>query len=247
MKRLKFLLCGICVLFSQTIQADCDCDCDNNFYIGVDGGFAFGLVQSRSDFDPGNAITITGSTTFDAHIGAGFHVGANAGYWLRSNLRADISYSYMRVPLTWVVQFAFPDPEFSSDFYTLYDNCHLVLGNAYYHLNNFFVNDYSPYISGGVGVAFNAAGKTDVRFRQGQLGAHLNPYTNTNFAARFGVGLMKPFCGHALDMGFNFLFIGAVKTGETLLGLNGFSGIVEPNRHHMNWVGTFYVGFKYGL
>lgn len=256
MRNLIFLTCAL--ILTQIGHANCQ-----NFYIGVDGGFAYGLVQARSDFSVNNintpppAVPPSASTTYNCSNGPGFHVGANAGYWLCPSLRTDISYSYIKTPVRWETQYVFSSPDFlevASDFFAAYNNCHLILWNGYYHLNQFFnCVDFSPYISGGIGLAVNSLGKTDVRNNGGILIGRINNATNTNFAARFGLGFLKPFCNWVLDMGFNFQFIGAIKTGTTLSLFpradlpSGLDQPINRHQHFSNWLGTFYVGIKYGL
>jgi opacity protein-like surface antigen len=215
----------------------------SRFYVGLDGGWATGFSTSKRDLGGGPLASTSSSISYGLSIQAGYNVGANIGFILCPCLRTDFSYTFLSNPVKWQNQSS-GGAAFSLNAQL---HSHLLLWNAYLHLNDFSsCCSFSPYLTGGIGFAINDLGKVSERNASSVLTSNDQGHSHTNFGARFGLGLLKPFRSTwVLDMGTFINYIGTVESGNRQTPLAGGSSIpIQPYRHIDNWIGTFYVGVK---
>ena len=223
--------------------------CYSYFYVGLEGGWIHRLrhIPKHSGVGVNNI-----GTSFDAKAQQGYHVGASIGYRLNTLLRMDISYTYLH-PKTfnWTADFLGEQPDtFKAKF-----NTHLVLFNTYVHLNGLCCPfpTWDPYITCGVGAALSRLDNIQELF-SGIYYAKIQPYTQTQFAGRVGVGVMKYFCRcWILDLGFNANYIRSIRSGNERETFN-IPGVsvashekIGVYRFNNLWIGNFYLGLKYAF
>ncbi len=221
-------------------------DVFNQVYVGFEGGWGTGLFKSNRSIHNGPAATLTSTVDFGLDILPGYHVGGNVGYVFNRCWRTDISYTYLHNVVQWQTAFLGT----STHSFDATHHTHLILWNAYLHLTDYLNGclGFSPYLTGGVGVAINVLNTIKERDFSTTLLARDNGSRHKNFGARFGMGVLKPFCDQlALDMGFNVNFIGNIRSGRRQNLTTGGSVPITSFRHSNNWITTFYVGLKYRI
>jgi opacity protein-like surface antigen len=245
-KKIGLLICCTALLFASFSNKAHGAFILDDLYVGVDGGWSTGLFASNRSIHGGPLSLASSSVSYGLDVVAGYHVGGNVGLAICRCCRTDLSYTYFNNPVKW--QNAFFGTGTNS--YDAKLQTHLVLWNAYLHASD-YVNDclgFSPYVGAGVGAAFNHLGKITERTFGATVFAHNSGHTEANFAARFGLGLLKPFCHRwALDMGFNFNYIGRAQSGKTQELITGVPITINPYKHSNIWLATFYLGLKYRI
>ena len=224
--------------------------CYSYYYVGFDGGWMLRLkhVPPHSRVGAGNL-----GTAFDAKAEPGYTVGASIGYRWNCLLRTDISYTFLHPKShNWKTRF----PLDVTESFKAYLHSHLVLFNTYFHPNEFLClfSSLDPYITCGVGVAINQLDHIKEFTPSGIFYSEIQSYTQTQFAGRLGVGVMKYFCRcWIMDVGFNANYIKSIRSGNERETFNvpGVSTAGHEKigvfRFKNNWIGNFYLGLKYAF
>lgn len=219
------------------------------YYIGIDAGWSFGLSKSRSYH---NGADFAGRSS-DARARSGYSISAEIGRQWNSYISADIQYTFLSNPFEWKVAFSSTDIEKV----TAHTNIHLLLVNGFINLNKnplFRVNYFDPCLAGGIGVAFNSLKDIEEKaFNNSNLtGDTITSHTETNFAARVAIGIMK-YLGNCriINLEFNSYYIGTLSSGNMRKIINPVAGPVGtqerigPYKFKNNWMGTLTLGAKY--
>lgn len=223
--------------------------CYSYFYVGLEGGWIHRLRHIPKHTRVGGNNE---GISFDAKIKQGYHIGANIGYRLNTLLRMDVSYTFLHPKsFIWKARFPGNDVEtFQAQFHS-----HLVLFNTYVHLNGLCCPfpTWDPYITCGVGGALSRLDQIKEFSPTGIYFSKIQPYTQTQFAGRVGIGIMKYFCRcWILDLGFNANYIRSIRSGnerETFLTPISIDGHQKIGVYRFNnlWIGNFYLGLKYAF
>jgi hypothetical protein len=256
MKRLLILLFFFSLFFRQAdarlsdLALNCSpkcCGLFDNYYIGCEGGWSAPfLITPRSSETEFRGIP---RISRDLHLSSGYHFGLNVGCMCNRYMRVDISYTFLSNPARWRLQLDGMEGTFDAQLHT-----HLVLFNGYLHLNKLcrLKLHFAPYLTAGIGAVVTDL--THVKEHNAPALFTLvngeRGITDSNFAARVGLGFLKPFfCNWVIDAGFNLNYIGGIATGNQLpLDEILITGIIpDPLEHPHNWISTLFIGLKYQL
>lgn len=223
-------------------------DC-HPFYVGVDAGWCGGIGRSTSQ----GSGTVHIGKNFDAHAQSGWIVNTQVGYKFNQWSRAEIQYVYFKNSYKWVTDFGGGDVEnFTSKIAS-----HLALVN--YHLDlgsSCYPSCFKPYITGGIGLAFNTLSDIEERspfgfnFPSDVVFANIESHTHTNFCAQVGMGVSKSFYRRLLvNLKFNAYYLGTIKSGNTRDLVNSsvpaIGTQIGPYKFENIWMGSFTLGIGY--
>ena len=224
--------------------------CYSYFYVGGEGGWLQRLrhVPNRLGVGFNNL-----GTAFDAKVYPGYTVSANIGYRWNCLWRTDFSYTYFH-PKSLQGKTRFPINVVES--FKAHLHSHIALFNTYVHLVGLceLFPCFDPYITCGVGVALNRFDHIQEFNTAGIHYANIQPYTQSQFAGRLGVGVMKYFCrSWILDLGFNANYIRSIRSGNERETFN-IPGVSVASHEKIGiyrfknlWIGNFYLGLKYAF
>jgi len=210
------------------------------WYLGVEGGWAFGLNETPDS--PGVGGNFNG-TAFGTQLTDGWAINVRVGRRFSPRWRADFSYSQMHGSYNWETFFpGFADPSgFRSEV-----TSHLLLVSGYWHFwppaERTRGLRIDPYVGAGIGVAFNKLYDTDeFTLSTGQVYAKVFSDTTSSFAARFTFGThwwLTP--NLALDFAFATSYVGDIQSDD----FRNFGGVQPIGRYdfHDNWIGTATLG-----
>ncbi len=178
---------------------------------GVGGGFL-----SASATDTFNNSSLSESSLFDVGVGYQYN------NWLRGDvtleLRGGGHFQSLEVvndparPLGGAQQFA--------DFYRANVRTYLGMANVYADLGSW--NGVTPYVGGGLGVAYNQiygftdTGSNYINGVNSSSGGYFSPGSKTSFAWALMAGLdFKVTQSLTMELGYRYLSYGGFKTGAT--------------------------------
>jgi hypothetical protein len=261
-QQIRSFLVAMAVMSCFSLQADLFCW--NDIYVEAGGGFVTGLSRAKDDIGIGVISHGGNGIATNAQLLPSGFVEAKLGYRWCPWLRFDVSYTYVPAQYNW--QEIFGDGAvfgFASD--TVYEsdlNSHIVLANAYIQFDQLCdLNPcwcVSPYIMGGVGAVWNNL--TNIKQFVSLLTltppiqiAAVKDHTTSNFAARFGLGLLTRFYCVTFNTAVRATYINTIKTGNTQTSTAVVSGVgpvgtvlsVFPTEFRNNWLADFYVGVNY--
>jgi hypothetical protein len=217
-------------------------------YWGVDAGWSFGIGESNSH---GSGANFTGKS--DARAQSGWTINAQVGCILSRWSRTEIQYLFLKNSYKWMTEF---NGGIIENF-TSRMHAHLALVNYYLGLGPLFKYAcLDPYITGGVGLAFNSLFDIEERTPFGGEGpadvvfAKIKSHVHKNFCAQIGAGIRKSFGKRwLLNMKFNAYYLGTVKSGNTRDVLPPFIPIknqkIGPYKFENMWMGSITLGMGY--
>lgn len=177
---------------------------DPNLYGRIDTGYSW-----ATDSDGSSAI-----------------VGAGLGYKFTDNIRADVTLGYRG----WYKASASTNVGASTVSGNADTKSFDGFANVYYDIGHF--GRFTPYIGAGAGFANNRLDTASVLVN-GVTVASINSNSRTDFAWQAGVGTAYQITDAvALDVGYRYVDLGKISTGDTLTinGGGSFSGAtVEKN------------------
>lgn len=221
----------------------CFCQDWHPWYVGVDGGWAFGLNQTPD-------VTGTGAFfdghTFGTQLRDGSNFAVRLGLRFSPRWRADFSYTNIHGDYHWRTAFfgGTSVSGFQSD-----ATSNVLLVSGYFHFfppaercNRLRLD---PYVGAGIGAAFNTLAGT-AEFPDGNpAGQYATVFGDTTacFACRFVLGnhlWITP--NFAMEMSFATFFVGDFQTDDFR---NSGGTIQQIGRYdfHNNWIGTAQMGF----
>lgn len=230
--------------------------CWDDFYAEVGSGFVTGLGRAKGTIGVGPVMFNGNAIAINAESLPGWFVEGKLGYICSPCLRFDASYTFISSEYHWQGVFGVASEldlgtpsVFESDL-----NAHIALFNAYVQLdqlcNATACWSVSPYIMGGIGAAWNNL--NDIQLLISPIGfvpaveyAKLKDHTTTNFAGRFGLGLLARVSCFTFNTAVRATYIGSVKTGDSRTNPGTSSIPIIPFDLKNNWLGDFYVGLNY--
>jgi hypothetical protein len=245
MRLINFFVVVIAFVGSFPLQASLCCL--DNIYIEAGGGFVTGLSRARDEFGVEAVSTSGNGIATNAQILPGGFAEAKIGYLCFPCLHFDVSYTFVTSRFNWqeisgtnsTFDFA-TTSVFNADL-----NSHIVLANAYLQLDQLCCDAtpcwcVSPYLMGGVGAVWNDLFNIKQFVSPTTLSSvgliRMPEPITSNFAARFGLGVLARFYCVAFNAALRATYINAIKTSNT-----GTSSTTIRN----NWLGDFYVGVNY--
>jgi hypothetical protein len=224
----------------------CGCEDWVPWYIGLDGGYAFGLNDTPNVENAGVNRDITALGTHLEDIGL---VNVRLGRRLSPCWRVDVSYTWMEGNYDWR-WFRETNPgTLGGTFFDSFATSHLLLLNGYRHL--FPLDErcgklqFDPYVGAGIGVAFNRMAEANQTvISSGDVVTTIFPDTTACFAARFMLGSqfwLTPTL--ALDLSFSTTYVDTIQTDAFTL-VHSTEQVLPLGRYdfHDNWIGAAYVG-----
>lgn len=219
----------------------CYCDQWAPWYIGVEGGWAFGLNDTPDSQGVGGNFD---GTAFGTHLRDGSAINVRVGRRFSPRWRADFSYSQVHGDYDWQTFFpGFAQPSgFNSEV-----TSHLLLLSGYWHFlppaERCDRLRFDPYLGAGLGVAFNKLYTTDeFTLATGDVYAQVFSDTTACFAGRFTLGTHLWLTPNlAIDMSFATSYVGSFQSDD-FRTING--GVQQIGRYefHNNWIGTAQMG-----
>ncbi|MBY0610704.1 MAG: outer membrane beta-barrel protein [Beijerinckiaceae bacterium] len=171
------------------------------------------------------SATASGVVGYNDDLGASVAGGVGVGYAVNSWLRFDGTVEYRGGSKLSSVDYYGPNAAngftTGKDFYS--GNVSSVVGlvNGYVDLGTWYC--LTPYIGGGVGVAYNRIdGFTDIGYSVpvppgGTAGAYYKGGTSTNFAWALMAGVSYDVTSNLkLDLGYRYLNLGKAQTGSSV-------------------------------
>lgn len=207
-RSLCFLKFVFPVLVATTLSAKADDSLFSGFYVTGEAGALFTNGSGSETVLYSNGAS---NQTANKTLGTAGMVGVGIGKRFTPNFRGDVTFN-ARLGMNW-------DPSGSTSgsglgYYDARIDSYSLMANAYWDIHRFEFNQIAltPYLSGGLGVAFHSTGR---------LCIYQNPNTvlvksasNADFAfqvgAGVGVGLSERF---DLDLGYRYVDLGRFKTG----------------------------------
>lgn len=142
-------------------------------------------------------------------------IGAGIGYKFTDYLRADVTLGYRGWYNTGASTTISGSTISGNADTSTFDG----LANVYYDVGHY--GRFTPYIGGGVGFASNTLDSAGVAINGVNVGS-INSNTQTNFAWQLGAGTAYQITDNiALDIGYRYLDMGKVSTGDNLTLNNG--------------------------
>lgn len=143
-------------------------------------------------------------------------VGIGLGYQLNDHIRGDVTLAYRG----W---YDASKSGFFPGFGTLSGSSDVDstdgMVNAYYDIGHF--DRFTPYVGGGVGVAYNHAGAANLALN-GINGGQIGSGNNTDFAWQLSAGTAVSLMqGLSLDIGYRYIDLGKAQTSDTFTAING--------------------------
>ena len=218
----------------------CFCHDWKPWYIGVEGGWAFGLNETPDVTGAGGNFN---GTAFGTMLTDGSVINVRVGRRFSPRWRADFSYSQIHGNYNW--QTFFPGGGGLTGFRSEATS-HLLLVSGYWH---FYPPAEStrrvridPYAGAGLGVAFNKLYDADeFTLSTGQAYATVFSDTTACFAARFTLGTHLWLTPNlAMDFSFATSFVGDIQSDD----FRNIGGVQPIGRYdfHDNWIGTATMG-----
>jgi hypothetical protein len=216
------------------------------WYVGVDGGYAFGLNDTPNveHAGVGHDITALGTHLQDAGL-----VNVRLGRRLSPCWRVDVSYTWMEGNYDWQWFRESTPGTLGGTFFDSSAACHLLLVNGYRHLFPLAERcgklQFDPYVGAGIGVAFNRMSDADQTvITTGDVVTTIFPDTTANFAARFALGSQFWLTSTlALDLSFTTTYVGNIQTDAfTVIQSTGEVRPLGRYDFHDNWIGAAQVG-----
>ena len=197
------------------------CGTEPGWYLRGDIGVGANVVGKHSiDYSP-VTNTAPGVVGYNDDLGSSFSGGVGVGYALNSWLRFDGTVEYRGGGKLSSVDFINGNGFVGKDFYSANVSSIVGLANAYVDLGTWYC--LTPYIGGGVGVAYNKiSGFTDQGYFNGfgPSGTYYKSGDSTNFAWALMAGVAYDVSSNLkLDLGYRYLNYGSVKTGSSVLQL----------------------------
>ena len=220
----------------------CFCREWHPWYIGVEGGWAFGLNETP---DATGVGAFFDGRAFGTQLHSGSNLSVRVGQRFSPRWRADFSWTNIHGDYNWRTSF-FGGAEIAG--FDSAATSNILLVNGFWH---FFPPAertsrlrLDPYAGVGIGVAFNTLANT-AEFPDGNpAGQYATVYGDTTacFAARFALGTHLWITPNlAMEMSFATFFVGDYQTDD----FRQIGGSVEQiGRYdfHNNWLGTAQLG-----
>lgn len=167
---------------------------DPNLYLRLDSGYSFSQDMDKD----------IGSNDADSSA----IVGLGVGYHFNEHIRADATLGYRG----WYKVNASETISGTTLSGAADINSTVGLVNAYYDIGHF--DRFTPYVGGGVGLASNHVGSTELALGGVGIG-NIGSHTNTDFAWQLSAGTAINIAhGIDLDIGYRYLDMGTAKTGD---------------------------------
>ena len=186
---------GILAFTTAILLAFCAAAADSPYYGRLDTGYSW---STNADSSP--------------------IIGAGIGYQLNDHIRGDITLGYRgwyKASESGAVP-GFGTLSGSSDI----DSTDGMV-NAYYDIGHF--DRFTPYVGGGIGVAYNHAAAANVALNGASVG-QIGSGNNTDFAWQLSAGTAIAITQSlSLDVGYRYIDLGSAQTGDTFTALNGAS------------------------
>lgn len=234
---LQVSLCSTAIFagnaFAGTMGPIQESDWMKNLYIGVDGGYSSSL--NSTNFSPytntnignyDNVMSVPGNTTFQHDIGNSGMVGGFLGYKVNENLSFNVNYDYRgwfnwQVPTNASLSSSINDLLYYANdisIQTLLFNFVLTPNKNLESLGNL-----RPYITGGIGMAFNNVGTvTSVNLLETSSYNNIKGASSTTFAWTVGIGAEYMITKNiTYTLGYRFVDAGSLETSNTLYNSTG--------------------------
>jgi opacity protein-like surface antigen len=173
-------------------------------YVRLDAGYSI-AGNPRLDYQ--------GEVLPGSQLGNAALLGGGFGYRLSPNFRLDVTLSY---------RFDHALTSQGTDGFTgAADVASLVgMANGYYDITTY--DRFTPYVTGGLGVARNHTGTNTLRDGTGALYSTSAANSVTRFAWQLGAGTAVALSGGlSLDLGYHYLDMGRFSTPDTAVQPNG--------------------------
>jgi len=217
-------------------------------YGGIDAGYCFGMGKSSSQ---NNGVNGTAGS-FNATAQSGWTINAQLGYQCNCWSSVEIQYVFLKNSYKW--QTIFPGnflENLSADLHS-----HLALVNYCLQLGQLFnFACFEPYVTGGVGVAFNKLFNIKERVAVNApvfpnvVFAIIDSRMHSNFCAQVGAGILRCFCqSWIVNLKFNGYYLGAFSSGdarEVVAPFPPVTQLIEPYKFKYNWIGAVTLGLGY--
>ena len=207
---------------------------DENYFVGLNTGYALGMKSGVTDSTLETNYTKTGKSAL---------VGLEAGYKFNENFRTSVSFNYapsFKASAAATTGYSTPKTKIKSM---------SVMLNGYYDIADF--DGFTPYLTAGLGIARNKTSAISVT-----KNATTNPTvaakevatvagkTTTSLAAQLGLGV-KYAVSSAFDvsLGYQFQYLG--KFAGTITGKNKAGNTVTYNTKGSLRANTILVGVAY--
>lgn len=256
MIRLKLVLMLSCLSAVCFSPLHASCWCWNDFYAEAGGGFIVGLGRAKAPIGKGPTTFNGNAIPINAESLPGWFVEGKLGYIYSPCLRFDASYTYVSSQYHWQGVFGAAPPiglgtpsVFEADL-----DAHILLFNAYLQLDQLCAVtscwSVSPYLMGGIGAAWNDLNDIELLISPADSVpaiefARLKDHTTTNFAGRFGLGLLARVSCFTINTALRATYIGRIKTGDSRTNPGTADLPIIPFDFKNNWLGDFYVGLSY--
>ena len=206
------------------IEAPC-CGTEAGWYLRGDIGVGANTSGKHSIRTTPSSATAVGVTGYNDDLGSSVAGGVGVGYAVNSWLRFDGTVEYRGGSKLSSVDYYGPNAAngftTGKDFYNGNVSSVIGMANAYVDLGTWYC--LTPYIGGGVGVAYNRIdGFTDIGYSVpsppgGTAGAYYRPGDKTNFAWALMTGVSYDVSNNLkLDLGYRYLNYGKVTTGSSV-------------------------------
>ena len=199
------------------------CGTEPGWYLRGDIGVGANQTGKHSIATSPSSATAAGVTGYNDDLGTSVFGGVGVGYAVSSWLRFDGTVEYRGGGSLSSVDYYGPNAangfNTGKDFYRASVSSVIGLANAYVDLGTWYC--LTPYIGGGVGVAYNRiAGFTDQGYsvpNGGPSGAYFKDGNTTNFAWALMAGVAYDVTANVkLDLGYRYLNYGKVTTGSSV-------------------------------
>jgi opacity protein-like surface antigen len=216
-----------------------------NIYLGVDGGYSMSLNSTNlSPYDTSNIaassqiISVPGNTTFQNGIDDSGMIGAFLGYRVNNSLSFNLNYDYRgwfswQVPTNAVLSSGINDLIYSAKnikIQTLFVNFVINPNKNWEGWGNL-----TPYVSGGLGAAFNQLGTlSGTDLIDPNIYSNIAGASSTSFAWNVGLGVDYALSKNiSYSLGYRFVNAGTVQSSEQLSSPMGVFSVNPFKANHV--------------
>lgn len=201
---------------------------NENFFVQLNTGIAHGL-SAHQNFH-GGSMSNTGV------------YGVEAGAKINENFRTSLSFDYLpgfktKSSTTPYTSGAVVTPSVKVKSY-------VTMLNIYWDLGN--LNDFTPYLTTGLGYAKNKTGQLTGNITSGGTGTETaNGKATNNFAFKLGAGIKYDINNSfAVDLRYQCLYLGKFETANNVLTNNGKASNVAASKGYLR-ANEVLVGIAY--